>query len=61
MKQHIVGDVEYQAHIKALKEHKALVDLIGDGHENINLAEVKRSLQNLVFTFEEYFKVIGIP
>jgi hypothetical protein len=61
MKQPIVGDAEYQANIKALKDHKVLVDLIVEGHENIDFAEMKRSLKNLAYTVEEYFKVIGMP
>ena len=56
-----VGDTEYQAHLKALEDHKALVDLIGEGHENVDLDELKRSLNTLALTVEEYFKVIGIP
>ena len=50
-----------KAHIKALEEHKALLDLMGETNQNIDMEEVKRSLQNLVLTVEEYFKVIGIP
>ncbi len=61
MKQVKVGDTEYQAHLKALEEHKALVDLMGEGHENVDLEELKRSLHELTQTIEEYFKVIGIP
>ena len=61
MKQPNVGELEQKAHIKALEEHKALVILIGEGHENVNVDEIKRSVQNLALTLEEYFKVAGIP
>lgn len=61
MKQLKAGEAEYKAHIKALEEHKALLDLMGETNQNIDMEEVKRSLQNLVLTVEEYFKVIGIP
>ena len=61
MKQPNVGEPEQKAHIKALEEHKALVSLIGEGHENVNVDEIKRSVQNLGLTLEEYFKVAGIP
>lgn len=61
IKQPNVGEPEQKAHIKALEEHKALVNLIGEGHENVNVDEIKRSVQNLALTLEEYFKVAGIP
>ena len=53
MKQPNVDESEQNAHIKALEEHKALVNLIGEGHENVNVDEIKRSVQNLALALEE--------
>ena len=61
MKQPNVDESEHKAHIKALEEHKALVNLIGEGHENVNVDEIKHSVQNLALALEEYFKVASIP
>ena len=60
-KQPSVGEPELKAHNKFLEEHKALVYLIGKGHEIVNVDEVKRFTQNLVLVLEDYFKVICIP
>jgi hypothetical protein len=54
-------DNKYKAHMKALEEHKTLLDKFSRAESDVRLDELKFSLERLAFTLEEYFKVIGIP
>jgi hypothetical protein len=51
---------KFAAHIKAVEEHKVLLDTL-QLEDETNLAKAKNSLENLGITLEEYLKVVGIP
>jgi hypothetical protein len=48
------------AHIKAVEEHKLLLDTLHLNGE-ADLTKTINSLENLGITLEEYLKVVGIP
>jgi hypothetical protein len=52
---------KYEEHMKALEEHRTLLDQFSRAESDVRLDELKFSLERLAFTLEEYFKVIGIP
>lgn len=53
-------NAKYKKHVKAIEEHKSLLEKL-HLDSNINLDDIKISLENLAITLEEYLKVIGIP
>ncbi len=50
----------YQAHVDAIEQHKALLEKL-HLDSNMRLDEMNNSLQQITLTLEEYLKVIGIP
>lgn len=48
-------------HIKAVDDHKLLVEKLNEADSNVQLDEINFSLEKLTLTLEEYFKVLGIP
>ena len=48
-------------HIKAVDNHKLLVEKLNEADSNVQLDEINFSLEKLTLTLEEYFKVLGIP
>ena len=52
---------KYQEHIKALEEHKKLLEQVDDHPPHTHFEQTKASLEKLAITLEEYFKVIGLP
>ncbi len=52
---------KYQEHLKAVAEHKALVEQLETHDSDAQLDQIKFSLDKLALTLEEYFKVIGVP
>jgi hypothetical protein len=51
---------KFQAHAKAVEEHKSLLEKL-HLDSNTNLDEINNSIEKLTLTLEEYLKVIGIP
>ena len=56
-----LSNTKFQAHIKAVEDHKLLVEKLNEADANVQLDEINYSLKNLTLTLEEYFKVLGIP
>lgn len=56
-----LSNAKFQAHIKAVEDHKLLVEKLNETDANVQLDEINFSLKNLTLTLEEYFKVLGIP
>ena len=54
-------NAKYKEHMKAVEEHKNLVEKLNEADSGIHLDDIKFSLEKLAITLEEYFKIIGIP
>ncbi len=56
---------KFQEHVKAVEEHKSLLEKLHleklHLDSNNNLDEINNSIERLTLTLEEYLKVIGIP
>jgi hypothetical protein len=61
MRNHDIKNDQLKKHLKAIDEHKSLMNDLHKSSENHSIADLKASLEKMVISLEEYLKVIGLP